>query len=82
MKLDTKLLEKLDKEIVEVVMKLVKKIEKCDNWDGSSQKIGFVQSAVVAQICKELYNHPETPLQGDKMIISYESDEYWIKGRD
>ena len=83
MKLDTKLLKKLDKAIVKDVIKLVEKIEECDNWDGSEEKIGFVQSAIVAQICMELYNNPtNSVVESDTMKISYKSDKAWIKGRD
>jgi len=72
MKIDIELIRKLHKEISIDVMILVQKIEEIDNSYGN----GYVQSAIVAKICAELYNTPKKDtVSHDIMEVVFNSKE-------
>ena len=72
MKIDVELIQKLHKEIFMDVLTFIQKIEKIDNNYGN----GYVQSAIVAEICAELYNTPKKYVEAhDIMKVVFNSKE-------
>ena len=72
MKIDINLVRKLNKEIMEDVLILLQKIEKLD----SGYENGYVQCAIVAELCTEVYNsHRGDIITSDIMKIVYDAKE-------